>query len=1685
MPATESTWRNIKLLHVVFGVSSIAMLLATIWVFVADHNRPWKDYQLQTMELESYTTQLRIAEQNSADYQETLARLRGDVAVAQANDWYSDPKQFNELKDLVTQAETDGFPLKLGSTRGEKAINATLQEQIDATTAARNELTAKLTAGAAAAAPNAAEEALRKAVDHNENSDIKTAFDSYLATRGKFLASYETLIKEAKFAEDNLTLNVKAQTAIQGKAVAERDQAIGKGPSPGDKGEHAAEVARLEKVYAAETAKLYGGVDPDAKASDKPVPGLIQQQQKAKEIRQAMQTQLASLLAPETTAKKALADHQNKIGQLEAVKYERGNNIWKRLLSVPILDAFGSQIRPEQIWLPDLTMTNGSFGKVARFDRCVTCHTGISKTAPGSAVEPAFPEEKSFTVTIDLAELDTAEKDADLLKNYKLKREANKELPEKTLRQLIAEERARDTSFAAMNEQLRQTYGFALADVGLFAVNDPTISIVYPESLAAKAGLSMGDVITRVGTSSKTSAVTTRAAAEVALLNNPDWKREAGPLPMTITVRRGVPKPYCSHPRMDLFVGSTSPHPVERFGCTICHQGQGSGTSFQNGSHTPNSNIQEEKWAGKYGWFNNHHWIEPMLPTRFDQASCLKCHFNVVELEASTRFPDPPAAKLIHGYETIREYGCFGCHEINGFDGPSKRLGPDMRVEPQYFAAAEQLLADPGFKELGATAVELAQKVSAHPEDNAARRQLMALVNRDQEQTDKSKNPDGKPALQPDSYRLASVLKDVEAPGDLRKVGPSLRHVSSKVGYQFLYDWLRNPKDFRPTTKMPRFFGLHDHLEGETLERTKKYEELEIRGITEYLLSASQPYSTVQPAEGVAAASAERGKKVFETRGCLACHAHDDFPAGHAHQGPDLSRIAEKLLLDNPEQGAKWLYSWVREPNRYHNRTVMPNVFLEPYPVNKMENGKEVRDADNKPIVEQTNDPAADVVAYLMKPTSEHPWKPAAAIPSQKDLPAVSTAEQLKTFRAEGYTDPVKKLTELEALAYEDLAGKYAVARATDVLEKGVSAEQARGDELALVGVTPENRAAKLLEFVGRRSISKYGCFGCHDIPGYEDGKAIGAALADWGRKDPAKLAFENIGAYVHHVMEHGHGGGHAANGHATHGHGDAPVAEKPKATNEPLALTLAAGHAEGSDSDLKMGEEYLLGKLESHEREGFLWNKLNRPRSYDYKKSEKPHKDRLRMPKFTFSLDDKKQAETIEAVMTFVLGLVADPPPSQYVFTPDTRQQQLIAGRKLLEKYNCGGCHTLGLERLDLVFKPGTSELNIPSADHKFFPFQEPTVTPEQAAASTKLDKSGRERATLWGMFSRNKDTGEIAVLDEDGSPVEDPSAEPAGTKFSYQFNNYEPAIVDGNPVPVTPRSFIFPDSLLAKTGPGAQTVRYWPAPGGDLTKLLFPVVLRDAVTKPGNPAEAFGWLPPPLFNEGRKVQTKWLHDFLLDPQPIRPAAVLRMPKFNMSSAEAQAFAEYFAAMDNAPYPYEVNPQQSEAYLTEAAKEHPQRMDVAMKIITSSSGCVKCHIIGDYSPGGDPKALGPQLSEVHQRLRPDFVKSWIANPHAHLPYTAMLRVIEATKPSAAGAFDPDVAKLEKKPGESDEDFAKRSDAAKLKEAELQLQAVTDYFTNFDRILKQEHQFSKQVPPPMPAAENPPTAGAGDNPGSE
>jgi cytochrome c551/c552 len=739
---------------------------------------------------------------------------------------------------------------------------------------------------------------------------------------------------------------------------------------------------------------------------------------------------------------------------------------------------------------------------------------------------------------------------------------------------------------------------------------------------------------------------------------------------------------------------------------------------------------------------------------------------------------------------------------------------------------------------------------------------------------------------------------------------------------------------------------------------------------------------------------------VFQVRGCLACHQHADFPEATSTHGPNLSRIGAKVA--SHPQGTAWLYSWLREPARYHPRTIMPNVLLEPV---TLPDGK-------------VSDPAADATAYLLQSTEG--WRP-------QDVPSATSL-----------TDQERKALDELTLMY--LKERFTAARADEVLKSGITPEQAKiqGDERMLIGLSTQNRDRTLLEYVGKKTIGKLACYSCHDIPGFEDGKAAGAALADWGRKDPSRIAFEQVSHFVmHQLAGHGHGGhdGHAAKPHAAGGHGAAN--DDPAASDLAYAAPADEVHVNPESVDPDTG--YFLQKLLGHEREGFLWQKLRQPRSYDYKKVEnKSYNERYRMPQFPF---DAKQRE---AVMTFVLGLVAEPPAPQFVHQPGPREQARLDGLVVAEQYNCGGCHALQMDRWDVRYTPGSMG---EASETKDYPFLAAHFSPQDVARSLATDRQGRRLASLVGMPILDPETGKPQLVDEDGVPVE---ADDEEAVIHRPLMLWHDALVDGEPRLVGGQNLLVPDDAI-------RAGRHYPAHGGDLARLLFPVVIADEkqINPNVKPDDAWGWLPPPLVGEGKKVQSGWLHKFLLNPHTIRPSAVLRMPKFNFHSAEAAKLVDYFAAVDGADYPFVYDPRLDESSLVAKEASYPAHLDGAMKIITNNNYCVKCHLVGSYSPPGNPKALAPQLERVHERLRPGYVHDWIANPKRFLPYTGMPVNIP---------FDAPVS----------QDLYRGT-------SEQQVDALTDLLMHFDAFAKRNFRLDAylgpQAAPPRPAGQAPAQTG--------
>src|SRR5207237_4896110 len=98
MPATEKTWRDQARMHVIFGVSALVMLGATIWMLAKDHNREWQKWQLDDRARERWTIEAQLA-QARADSTSDLDRLRNELAVARSTK--IDPVRVKEFEDMV------------------------------------------------------------------------------------------------------------------------------------------------------------------------------------------------------------------------------------------------------------------------------------------------------------------------------------------------------------------------------------------------------------------------------------------------------------------------------------------------------------------------------------------------------------------------------------------------------------------------------------------------------------------------------------------------------------------------------------------------------------------------------------------------------------------------------------------------------------------------------------------------------------------------------------------------------------------------------------------------------------------------------------------------------------------------------------------------------------------------------------------------------------------------------------------------------------------------------------------------------------------------------------------------------------------------------------------------------------------------------------------------------------------------------------------------------------------------------------------------------------------------------------------------------------------------------------------------------------------------------------------------
>lgn len=290
----------------------------------------------------------------------------------------------------------------------------------------------------------------------------------------------------------------------------------------------------------------------------------------------------------------------------------------------------------------------------------------------------------------------------------------------------------------------------------------------------------------------------------------------------------------------------------------------------------------------------------------------------------------------------------------------------------------------------------------------------------------------------------------------------------------------------------------------------------------------------------------ERGLELVESLGCSGCHQLDRYDDARK-TGPDLTRIVAKTNAD-------WAYNWVMNPKSFRSETSMPRFF------NLANTSDEYWTQRNKVEVDA-------IVSYLFANASDIELEsaPRGDIGRGQELVEsvgclgchmvgdYEAAEEFdaNTARFSGYRHhgpnlegvgskvtadwlytwvqnpthywadtvmPDLRLTDGEAADITAYLMTLTHAEFDDAAIPAIDAELR--DEVALEYLQqqlPSQMAAERLasmddaakqNYLGERLIGRYGCSGCHVIPGFENAGRIGTSLSEWGSKAVARLDF-------------------------------------------------------------------------------------------------------------------------------------------------------------------------------------------------------------------------------------------------------------------------------------------------------------------------------------------------------------------------------------------------------------------------------------------------------------------------------------------------------------------------------------------------------------------------------------------------
>jgi mono/diheme cytochrome c family protein len=134
----------------------------------------------------------------------------------------------------------------------------------------------------------------------------------------------------------------------------------------------------------------------------------------------------------------------------------------------------------------------------------------------------------------------------------------------------------------------------------------------------------------------------------------------------------------------------------------------------------------------------------------------------------------------------------------------------------------------------------------------------------------------------------------------------------------------------------------------------------------------------------------------------------------------------------------------------------------------------------------------------------------------------------------------------------------------------------------------------------------------------------------------------------------------------------------------------------------------------------------------------------------------------------------------------------------------------------------------------------------------------------------------------------------------------------------------------------------------------------------------------PPPLTHIAEKTTREWIYAWLKNPQAYSASAI--MPDFKLSDADARDIATFLIIQSTPSGQTAAKPAAVAGEAQEGASVYGEAF------------CASCHAVQNAAGlmvGGD---IGPELTRIGSKVKPEWLDAWLRNPKGYAVHTAMPR---------------------------------------------------------------------------------------------